>query len=71
MRARSSLPQAALQTPALKNFSRMLLKVTQASHVSCATVLAGAHSNNNTMSKFVCEAGARAHLGRGHQDLPP
>ena len=33
MRVRSSLPEAALQTPALKNFSRMLMKVTQASSV--------------------------------------
>lgn len=39
MRARSSLPEAALQTPALKNFSRMLLKVTQASCEACASKL--------------------------------
>ena len=71
MRARSSLPQAVLQTPALKNFSRMLLKVMQASCVTCATVLTGSHSNNKTMSNFVYEPGARAHLGCGHQDLPP
>ena len=29
MRVRSGLPAAVLQTPALRNFSRMLMKVTQ------------------------------------------